>query len=407
MPNEPHVSAYATQRSAQRTKGTLATLLLLLIVGIALVPNIKAHLQAATLLDRVGGKPVPRWLAPVADSAVTTSLVDIPAADGTPIHARLYTPANHPGAPAIVVLHGVHHLGMNEPRLMSFAQAMAACGLRVLTPELPGIADYHVSPASIATIGESAVWLAKQNPQQRVVPVGVMGLSFAGGLALLAAADPAYHSAVRFVVTIGSHDEMSRVAEYYRTGRDPEPNGMTESLPPHEYGALVLEYENLQDFVAPSDITPLHALLRAHLYEDGAAEKAARATLTPQQQDESNQLLNARSPVTLKLLAIDEQRHLDDMARISPHGHLATLTTPVYLLHGAGDNIIPAAETMWLAQELRPESLQAELISPVLSHVNLDGADPSLLDRWRLVHFFALILHAEESRTTPLHGMHL
>ena len=83
---------------------------------------------------------------------------------------------------------------------------------------------------------------------------------------------------------------------------------------------------------------------------------------------------------------------------VSPHGHLGTLTTPVYLLHGEGDNIIPAAETQWMASELPSQTLQAELISPVLSHLNLDGKGPSVTDQLELVHFFALILHAGEAR---------
>jgi hypothetical protein len=68
----------------------------------------------------------------------------------------------------------------------------------------------------------------------------------------------------------------------------------------------------------------------------------------------------------------------------------------VCLLHGAADNIIPAAETRWMETELPSETLQAALISPVLSHLDLNGA-PSVLDQLRLVHFFALVLHAAES----------
>ena len=64
--------------------------------------------------------------------------------------------ARHQDAPGLMVLHGVHHLGIDEPRLMSFAAAMASCGLRVLTPELPGIKDYHVITDSVKVIGESA-----------------------------------------------------------------------------------------------------------------------------------------------------------------------------------------------------------------------------------------------------------
>jgi hypothetical protein len=70
------------------------------------------------------------------------------------------------------------------------------------------------------------------------------------------------------------------------------------------------------------------------------------------------------------------------------------LTTPVYLLHGEADNIIPAAETLWMAHELPGTTLQAVLVSPVLAHLDLESAQPSALDEWRLVHFLALVMHA-------------
>jgi len=65
---------------------------------------------------------------------------------------------------------------------------------------------------------------------------------------------------------------------------------------------------------------------------------------------------------------------------------LPTLTAPVYLLHGRADNIIPAAETLWMASELPRTLLREVLVSPVLSQVNLD-AKPGVWDQWRLVHF--------------------
>jgi pimeloyl-ACP methyl ester carboxylesterase len=108
--------------------------------------------------------------------------------------------------------------------------------------------------------------------------------------------------------------------------------------------------------------------------------------------------MDTTSDTTRAALAKDEAKHVQDMAGVSPHGHLATMTTPVYLLHGEGDNIIPAAETQWMASELPSQTLKAELISPVLSHLDLDGKVPGAMDELRLVHFFALILHAAEAR---------
>ncbi len=366
--------------------------LTLLVMAVSLVPFVKCHLQAVAVLDLVANQPVPKVLQKIVSEPITTQELTIATSQGV-IRARLYVPEKHPAAPALVVLHGVHHLGMNEPRLIAFASAMSSCGLRVLTPELPDIKDYHVGANSIATIGDAAAWLSKQDGGG---PVGVMGLSFSGGLSLMAASDPLYRPAIKFVVAVGSQDEMSRVAEYYRTGEDVRPNGTEEELPPHEYGALVLEYENLEDFAPASDLVPLRAVLRAHLYEDLAGEKAAIAALTPGQAAEAKQLMDTTSTATRDMLARAEAKHVADMAGVSPHGHLKGLTTPVYLLHGEGDNIIPSAETMWMAAELPSETLQQSLISPVISHLDLDGAQPGALDRWRLVHFFALVLRAAE-----------
>ena len=86
------------------------------------------------------------------------------------------------------------------------------------------------------------------------------------------------------------------------------------------------------------------------------------------------------------------------MEGLSPGPRLSTLTTPVYLLHGAADNIIPSAETLWMASELEHQHLQAALVSPVLSHLDFGETKPSAMDTWRLVHFFALVMHAAEQR---------
>ena len=357
-------------------------------------PFAKAHLQAVAVLDLVGNQPVPTLLHELITEPITARDVNLSSSQGA-VRARLYTPVHHPNAPALVVLHGVHHLGMDEPRLIAFASAMASCGLRVLTPELPDIKDYHVGANSIATIGDTATWLSQQNGG---LPVGVMGLSFSGGLSLLAASDPQFQPNIKFVVAIGSQDAMSRVAQYYRTGHDLRPDGTEQLLPPHEYGALVMEYENLQDFAPTADLAPLRAVLRAHLYEDSAAEKVALAALTLAQLAEIKQLLDTTSAATRDKLAAAETKHIEDMAGVSPSGHLGQLTTPVYLLHGEGDNIIPAAETLWMASELPTETLKASLISPVLTHIDVDRQGPTAMDRWRLVHFFALILHAAEIR---------
>lgn len=355
---------------------------------------IRVHMQAAAVLKLVANQPVPESIRWTVSDRVAVDDLYYDTSLGA-VRARLYTPVEHPHAPALIVLHGVHHLGIDEPRLIAFATAMSACGLRVLTPELPDIKDYRVGANSITTIGESAEWFSDHAEHQQV---GIMGLSFSGGLSLLAAGDPQFSRSIKFVFAIGSQDQMQRVASYYRTGQDARPSGAPELLPPHEYGPLVLEYEHLEDFVPRGDLAPLRRVLRAHLYEDLPAEKGAMARLTPHQTQEAKVLMDTGSQFTRSLLAKAEAKHVNDMAHVSPHGHLGKLTVPVYLLHGEGDNIIPAAETLWMESELPTTTLKAALISPVLSHLDLDGAGPGVTDNLRLLHFFAEVLAAAEAK---------
>ena len=345
------------------------------------------------MLDQVSGQPVPGVISDIVSHPIRTEDLTLTVESGH-IRARLYVPKDAPNAPALVVLHGVHHLGIDEPRLVSFATAMASCGMRVLTPELPDIKDYHVDSTSMRTIGEAAHWFA----QQTGGPVGVMGLSFAGGLALVAAADPLYHHDFKFVFAVGSQDSMGRVAQYYRTNQDERPNGTIELLPAHEYGPLVLEYQYVQDFVPARDVPAIRSVLRAHLYEDKAAEATAEAQLNEPQKLEALELMDATSEKTRNLIAAANAKHAEELAGLSPDSHLKTFTTPVYLLHGQADNIIPSAETLWMASQLPATSLQAVLVSPILSHIDM-AADPSLMDQWRLIHFFALIMHATQTPT--------
>jgi pimeloyl-ACP methyl ester carboxylesterase len=372
----------------------------LLSAGIAVFclaawPFTKAHLQAVAVLHEVAGQPAP-WFARGLTVPVTTQdfsfAVEAPGKQQM-VRARLYLPAGKPDAPAMVVFHGVHHLGIDEPRLTGFARAMASCGIRVLTPELPGIKDYRVSEDSVRTIGESVQWYAGRTGG----PVGVLGLSFSGGLALVAAADPAYHPYFKFVFAVGAQDSMARVAEYYLTGRDLRPDGSVEVLAAHEYGPLVLEYEHLEDLVPAEDLGPVRAVLRAHLYEDKKAEAEASLGLNGRQKVETLELMDTTLPATRARIAAMTAKHAGELPGLSPRGRLETLDTPVYLLHGGGDNIIPSAETLWMASELPREDLKAMLVSPVLSHIDLDGATPGAMDEWRLVHFFALIMDAAES----------
>lgn len=307
-----------------------------------------------------------------------------------PVRARLYVSRGVSHPPGMVLVHGIHHLGIDEPRLVNFARAAASDGFSVLTPEIAALADYRVDGASVGTIGESAVWL-----QQRLGtgPVTVVGVSFAGGLSLLAACDPRFAPHIRALVLMGGYDNLARVARFLATSRAEFPDGHSEPYAAHDYGAAVFVYSHLDRFFAASDLAVAHDALRDWLWEQPGEAQALFPRLSAPGRA-TMEILLARQIGQLRPKLLDAIRADDaQLSTISPEGKLGALHAPVFLLHGSTDDIIPSTESLWLEKEIPKPYLRAALITPAFSHVNPDK-NAVWTDQLRLVEFLAGVLRA-------------
>jgi pimeloyl-ACP methyl ester carboxylesterase len=377
----------ATRSAKLRTLRVSVLLIAALFPAALFYSTISEHARAASLLLQLEDSKTKIPLADLGTYVVDESRTSLPS-NRDPILARIYRPRFVTNAPGMVIVHGVHHLGMDEPRLVAFARALSAKGIVVLTPELPAIADYRVTPESADAIGFAAHDLSMRLGR----PVGILGLSFCGGLSLIAAADPRFSPDIAFVVAVGAHHDMARVSRFLATGQIERPDGKTITMLPHEYGALILVYSYLERFFAPEDIPTAREAIRLLLHEDVEGAKQKAAQLTPAGQARMNLLFaHQRESVRSQLLAaIDENP--ERFAEVSPHRRLSKIHVPVLLLHGTGDEVIPATESLWLAQEIPHEYLRAVLISPAITHVEV-GGEPGLLDKLALVHFISEMLH--------------
>jgi len=308
------------------------------------------------------------------------------------VRARLYVPRGVAHPPGMVLVHGIHHLGIDEPRLMNFARAAASDGFSVLTPEIAALADYHVDGASISTIGESTSWL-----EQRLGtgPVTVVGVSFAGGLSLLAACDPRYAPHIRALVLMGAYDNLTRVVRFLATSQAEFPDGRMEPYAAHDYGAAVFVYSHLEQFFPPSDRAVAHDALRDWLWEQPKDAQSLFPRLSPESRA-TMEILLARQIDRLRPKLLDAIQSDDSqLSAISPQGKLGPLHTPVFILHGATDDIIPSTESLWLEKEIPKAYLREALITPAFSHVDPDK-HAVWMDQLRLVEFLAGVLRTAD-----------
>jgi hypothetical protein len=308
------------------------------------------------------------------------------------VRARVYEPRGRASPPALVLAHGVHRLGIDEPRLVGLARSFSAAGLRVLTPQLADLADYHVARADADTIGQAALAFA---PWCGRAKVGFVGVSFAGSLGLIAALDDRYQDAFAFVGTVGSYYDLSQTLRFLVTNEARGPDGREPGLKAHDYGALVLAYDHAGEFFAPADVEPAKQALRLKLYErhDDALAAAAAPGLSPEAASALRRLFKEGwdDPLRQRFLAVVDA-HRADLDALSPRERLRELKPKAFLLHAADDNVIPPTETEWLARALPPDRRGAVLLSTAMAHANLKGGEAAA--RWALVEWMAALLDA-------------
>ena len=318
-----------------------------------------------------------------------------PAGAARTVKARMFSP---PGGspkdrPAVVLVHGVQYLGIEEPRLQRFARSVVSAGIVVLTPQVDELADYEVSARSIETVGATIQALRARSGGRS--QVGLMGTSFGGGIALLTAADARFANDVAFVVAIGAHDDLARVSGFFTNDEIPEAAGTIKKLHAHGYGSTVLLYTHAADFFPAEDVSAARDALRLFLHEKRNEAREVAKRLSPPSKAKMDVVfgpdISSLRPELMAMIA----RRTPDMKLVSPHDRLAGLRAHVYILHGAGDTVIPATEALWLAQDVPAASLRMVLVSAAIEHVELK--EPSLGDQWSLVHFMGDVIGEAEA----------
>jgi pimeloyl-ACP methyl ester carboxylesterase len=331
------VSAAGALRRRQR-RWLLWSALLALGVG-ALFWLDRRLTSAALFLRFERSEAAPAWLAHYGERAVTTRPWRLPWGH----QGRLYEPEGG-ASRGLLLVHGMHPGGIDEPRLTQFAQALASTGVVVGTPEFADLRQFTVSRQDVVTVAEAARQLARELGTTKVT---VFGVSFGGGLALRAACEPKLAGGIGRLIALGAPEDLVRVSHFALGEPVRGPSGELFPLKPHAYATKAV---------------------RSFLLGAGAASVSEGPALTQLLQ----QTLALRTP---------------ELNALSPAACTQRVAVPVHLVHGLGDNVIPYTETLWLARRLPAKDAPEVLVSPAISHA--DYAPPTPWQRFQLVEFMA------------------
>jgi hypothetical protein len=352
---------------------------------------------ASFVIQAANMQGVARRIAEIDTEAVTESSATVPWRGGE-LPARWYRPADVSGRP-ILLVPGVHAGGIEEPRLVLFARDTASMGHPVLTVALPDLARYSITTRTTDMIEDTALWLSRQPGGAGDSRVGMMGISFAGGLSVVAAGRPALRDRVAFVMSFGGHSDLPRTLQYLCTGL--QPDGRTR--PPHDYGVAIILLGVADHVVPAAQVEPLRHTIQAFLEASHidvidktkgreAFERTRRLTESLAEPARTYMTyVNDRNVAKLGPVLLPYVSALGGDAALSP----ARSTPPaaaVFLLHGTDDNVIPAIESVLLAEYLRARGAEVhQLATPLITHAEVDKS-AALRAFWDLSKFWGDLL---------------
>lgn len=386
-----------------RSRRSLA-LIIALIVTAGAVYTAPPYARAVSLIVRasnLGGRleaaaeRVTRTVTTRPRHLVPTRYGDVPA--------QIYVPDSANGR-TVLLVPGIHSMGIDEPRLTALAKDLAGSGLTIMTMALPDLQEYRITPRATDVIEDAVAWMAERPDLAPDGRVGIAGISFSGGLSTSAAGRASIRDRVAFVLSFGGHGDLPRVMRYLATGEAAQIPGV-DTHPPHDYGVAVVLYGLADRGVAPPDQVPalrdgIRTFLLASQLTLVSSEQAnamfakARemARALPEPSHTYMNYVNDRAVAKLGSVLVPHLKQMgaDDPA-LSPERAVPP-AAPVYLLHGDGDTVIPAAESMALGDALRRQGVHVRvLLSGLITHAEVDRS-ATASDMWKLVTFWADVL---------------
>ena len=344
----------------------------LAVTGLALLPPVQARGKAVAVLADAIGLPFPRPAgAPVSREAATMG--------GVP--GDLYSPGQ-PG-PAIVLIPGAAVGGKDDPRVVRAARSLARAERVVFVPTLE-LAERRFVEEDIDSIIRSTAALADQEIVRG--PVTLLGFSYGGSFALVAAADPRLDGRLAQVAVFGAYYDLIGLVQAVTTG------------------VSLVDGRRI-----PWEGHPLaEAILRARAVTlaPGKEQNALQAAL----EGRSPEGLGRRSRVIYDLLVNEDPARTfdlaarlpkptrDTLARFSPSSVADRIDVPVVAMHSTDDPAVPFGEALRLQRGMPGTRLVSV---EVFRHVDFSATSPAAWlqaadDLWNAWRFTSWVLAPQE-----------
>jgi hypothetical protein len=329
------------------------------------------------------------WSAPRKDLLETE--LSLPSdGHGERIPASLLTRSGTRPRTGWVVLHGITRPGRKHSELLRFARALASAGGRVLVPEIPPWTCLRFEPLRAQEILARAVRGLAISPETAPGGVILVGFSFGGPQALLAASATELAPHLKGVVSWGGYGSLDRAVDFQFSGEH-RWEGRKEALRPDPYGRWVVGANCLTLVPGLEDRDQLASALHRLAAEAGdrrvppldpgldPLKVELRRRMAPRDRDLFDLFAPSWDQDPDPEAGRELGRAMAEAARresplLDPVPGMGEIGPGVRLLHGRSDRLIPYTETLHLEEALRNRTRDLDArITGLFAHSGQEG----------------------------------
>ena len=236
---------------------------------------------------------------------------------------------------AMMIVHGVNPTGKNSPDLIRISEALAQVGYVVYVPDFTEMKRLHLRAEEALNIKTVFRAIGRD--------AGIACFSYGCGPTLVAAADPEMRNQVRFAVAFGGYFDVREALEHVITG----PETTTGYF---KWAYLAANTDLVQD---ENDQRRIQKI---------AESRGVGAEMLSPEGQSVLRIFSASTPQEFRArLSAGPESFRRRLDALSPSHFVKDLRAPLIVIHGINDPVIPAQQSVELAEAARANGLACSL----------------------------------------------
>ena len=270
----------------------------------------------------------------------------------------------------VIIFLGASPDGEKHTAINNLAKIIAKFGYNVFIPRIPPLMDLDISNKNVNWITYLYDLLKKR---EDIDPdhINTLGISYGGGMLLKASLkDEMNKQAPKSIFLYGAGCNAKTILSFITNGEF-ENNGKVSKIAPHDWGLTVFFHHFIDDIDFGFDNSNIKQVLQYRVNNEKTKAHKKLEELNEVEYNIANAIIsgeiNDEVQKIVDIIIKDKKDYIEDL---SCQHICKDVSSKVFILHGANDNMIPFTESVQLNQLLPNSEL---LISFLFEHKGISS----------------------------------